>query len=282
MIVVKIMGGIGNQLFQYAVGRQLALKNQTELKLDLSSFDNLNHRPFRLNIFDISIIKAKKEDIPYVIRTPTPYKLKLIVNLLSVSKLKLYREKHFNFDPEVLDLTNNFYLYGYWQCEKYFSSIKDIIIKDLKFNKEINSNLKKLSGLIQNSDSISLHVRRGDYVGNEHHNVLSIEYYIKAIDIITLNLENPIIFIFSDDIEWCTNNLKINFPHYFISGNEDWEDLKLMTLCNHNILANSSFSWWGAYLGTYKNKKVIGPKKWLTDKNGYITSDILPEKWLKI
>lgn len=275
------MGGIGNQLFQYALGKHLAIKNNTKLKLDLSSFKNKNHRPFMLNHFNIVVNEANEDEIPYLKKASSKNKIKRLYFKLKTNKSLIYDEKQFHYDSEVLNCKDGFYIYGYWQCEKYFSPIKNIIKQELTFRKELNNNLKKIIELIENTDSISMHIRRGDYVGNEHHNVLDIKYYYQAIELVCMNLISPFIFIFSDDIEWCKLNLKLHVPYKIISGNEDWEDLKLMTLCKHNIIANSSFSWWGAYLGEYYAKKVVGPEKWFCNTK-YKLLQPCPDVWFKL
>jgi hypothetical protein len=282
MIVVKIMGGIGNQLFQYALGRNLAIKNNTDLRLDLSSFDDLDHRPFKLDKLKTKIFRAKIADIPYRVRMTKLNKLRVGVAKIFGSNPKLRIEKQFNFDDRVLNYKDGTYLWGYWQCEKYFSEIKEIIKEEFQFKENIDSRLNSTAVSLRQFDSVCLHIRRGDYVDNPYYNILPLAYYKKALSIITKDLNEPKIFIFSDDIEWCVQNLKIEFPHEFISGNQDWEDLKLMTLCKHNIIANSSFGWWGAYLGIDKEKRIIAPKTWFSEKMGHNTEDLVLENWLKL
>ncbi len=276
------MGGLGNQLFQYALGKNLAIKNNTELRLDLSSFDDVNHRPFKLNKLNTTILKAQLKDIPYQVRMAKLKWHRLIISKIFGSRLKLRREDQFNFSQKVLNYKDGTYLWGYWQCEKYFIEIKDIIKEEFRFIENIRPELDFIALSMRKSDSVCLHIRRGDYVDNLYHNTLTLDYYQKALSIVTKDLNNPKVFIFSDDMPWCVENLKIGFPHEFISGNEDWEDLKLMTLCKHNIIANSSFGWWGAYLGIDKEKRVIAPKKWFSEKMGHNTDDLILKNWIKL
>lgn len=279
MIVVKIMGGIGNQMFQYALGRHLSIKNNTELRLDLSSFDDMDHRPFKLDKFNTKILKAEENTIPYPVKSRKLNRYRIFLYKIFGSKLKLRSEEQFHFDREVLNYKNNNYLRGYWQSEKYFTDAKDRILEDFTFSSPIDPKFNDVVDLISKCESVSLHIRRGDYLKNPFHKTLALDYYHNAIALIKKKTQNPVLFIFSDDIKWCKENMNLNLNHHFISNNEDWEDLYLMTLCKHNIIANSTFSWWGAYLGINENKKVVAPKDWNSEKRNYNTSDILLNHW---
>lgn len=283
MIIVSINGGLGNQLFQYALGRHLALINNTELKLDLSVFKNPNHRKLGLTNFNIDINIATEKDLPFTKRQLFKNKRR-IASLLDrfFPPINIKYENHFHFDDDVLKYTNNTYLWGYWQSEKYFKSIESIIRTDLTFKQPITVNEKEIITLMSSVDSVCLHVRRGDYINNVHHPVCSISYYNEAIAFILKKLTYPHIFIFSDEINWAKSNLKIPCKHTYITGFEDWIDLRLMTYCKHNIIANSSFSWWGAYLGQYEHKIVISPKNWFFDMKKYDIKDLKPKNWLSL
>lgn len=281
MIVVKIMGGIGNQLFQYALGRNLAVKNNTDLKLDLSSFKNNPTRIFALNAFNIRATEATPKQIPYYKRDIRKSKLRSrfseYFNLCS----PVYDESHFHFDENVLNCKSPKYLFGYWQSERYFKEISSVIKADLTLKKPTNKKVSAVANLIKKKNSISLHIRRGDYLNNQTHPILSLDYYSKGLALLEPKLKNPAIFIFSDDINWCKANLNLNQEHYFVDGNKDWEDLYLISLCENHIIANSSFSWWGAWLSDFKDKIVIAPNNWFTP-NDYLTQDLVPKNWIKI
>jgi hypothetical protein len=281
MIVVKIMGGLGNQLFQYALGRNLAIKNNTELRLDITWYEKIDNRSFKLNYFSTEFKIAKANEIPYLRKDIDFNLFKKLFHKIAGSKTEIYEEQHFCFDETILKAKKNSYFFGYWQSDKYFTDIASIIKADLKLKKKETKKIHSIANLIKESHSISLHIRRGDYIDSQTHPILSVDYYIEGIRILKQKLENPILFIFSDDIKWCKANLHLKENHYFIDGNEDWEDLYLISLCKNHIIANSSFSWWGAWLSDANEKMVIAPKKWFTPSN-YITKDLLPQNWIKV
>lgn len=291
MIISKLIGGLGNQMFQYAAGRRAAFINKTFLKLDISGYKNqegMTKREYLLNCFNICEEFASISEIN---------KLKGKNNLLQKILRKNYPiidnrtfiiEKHFHFSPNILKTSNNVYLEGYWASEKYFKDIEDIIRQDFTFKFKPDLENKKLIEKIKNCMSISIHVRRGDYVSvkktHECHGVCSLEYYKKAINLITAQVKKPHFFIFSDEPEWIKQNLKLKYPNTIIDYNfhkKDYEDLRLISLCKHNIIANSSFSWWGAWLNNNQNKIVIAPKKWFKDSS-INTADLIPKSWLRV
>ncbi|TZF83631.1 alpha-1,2-fucosyltransferase [Pedobacter sp. BS3] len=281
MIISNVMGGLGNQLFQYALGRHLSLKNNTILLLDISDY-NTDSRKFELHNFNITLNIARQEDLPYSKRKSNTNKYKAYIYDMLFSKLKVRHEQFFHFDPTVLYYPDNTYLYGYWQSEKYFRSIEDTLRRDLTFVNRLSKEQLHLEERIKTENSIALHVRRGDYINHMLHPTCSLEYYTDAITIITQQIPNPIFYIFSDDIEWAQRNLKIRHPHQFITNNNAITDLRLMSACKHYIIANSTFSWWGAYLGSFEKKIVIAPKKWFNDTVNYSIRDLLPKHWIKI
>jgi hypothetical protein len=259
MIITKIQGGLGNQMFQYAYGKHLSTKYNTDLKLDIRFYDYpaTPKREFILNKFSNTFTNT---DMNFSL-TGQVYKI----------------DDDFNYKELTNPLNDNYYLDGYWQSEKYFKESEFIISEDFKPNEETLSKLLRTPFI--DSNTISLHVRRGDYLNsNGYHPVQSIEYYKNAVGQIG---EYDYIFIFSDDIKWCKENL--NFKNIiFIEGFTDIEDLYLMSLCKHNIIANSTFSWWGAWLNSNPNKIVIAPKKWFGDRANLNESDIIPSNWIRL
>lgn len=286
MFIVSINGGLGNQLFQYAFGRHLAHLHQTEVRFDLSVFDSPEHRAYALNHFNTTVNKAKQRELPFHIRKG--YKnLRLVRSLLNrfFYPYNIIKQKQFNFNPAYLAETKNAYYWGYWQSEKYFYGVNDLIKQELTFKEDIPNADKSLIQKIEEKNSVCLHIRRGDYVGHSLLPVCDLSYYKKAINIIATKVQQPYFFIFSDDIGWCKNNIFIAHEHEFVNTGEPYRDLRLMTHCKHNITANSSFSWWGAYLGKYEDKIVISPKQWFVeeaDQNNYSTKDIIPQNWTTI
>jgi len=285
MILIKLKGGLGNQLFQYAMGRRAVHANKVDLKLDvLSGFTVIQgeaYRSYNLHAFNIienfassnEIAKLKKNRFANLIEELKPYHRRLFI-----------KEHQFHFNSKILKLSDNTYIEGYWQSEKYFKDIESIIRQEIVLKKPIAN---KYENLIHKTNSVSIHIRRGDYVTNkrirEAHGACSLNYYYKAIKKITRAITSPHFFIFSDDINWVKENLKTKHPITFISDNntKDYEELILMSKCKHNIVANSSFSWWGAWLNNNQDKIVIAPQKWFNNAS-INTKDLIPESWIKI
>jgi hypothetical protein len=286
MIIVKLIGGLGNQMFQYAIGRHIAEKNNIEFKLDITEFEIYDLHKYSLNHFNIIEKLASNDEI---------YKFNLRKNFEKIfNKINLYsgkkyiKEKKFAFNEKLLKIKNNAYIDGYWQSEKYFKKIENIIRKEFVINKAQSAKNKEVTNMIKECNSISIHIRRGDYINNKHtsqlHNTCGLDYYNRTIDYINKNNKNPHFFVFSDDPQWAKDNLKTELPIYFIDNNNvntNYEDLRLMSQCNHNIIANSSFSWWGAWLNNNPDKIVIFPRTWFNDRS-IETKDLIPKKWTAI
>ncbi|MEK9207543.1 MAG: alpha-1,2-fucosyltransferase [Patescibacteria group bacterium] len=278
MIIVRLKGGLGNQMFQYALGRVLALKNKTDLKLDISFF-NLKFRNITKRSYDLDVFNIKAGVIN---------KNKIVTYVFSVFKkiMKMPgQERGFNFDLKMLSLGPNACLDGYFQSYKYFSDFKNIIKKDFTLKNPLAQNIRNLGDEILNTNSLCIHVRRGDYVGNSYHEVVNSEYYKKGINYISGKTSIEKIYVFSDDISWCEENIKFQFPVMFVgqeyAGVKDEGHMYLMSMCKHFIIANSSFSWWSAWLSDYESKIVVCPKQWFGDASKN-TGDLIPEEWKKI
>jgi hypothetical protein len=261
MIITKIQGGLGNQMFQYAYGRYLSEKFEMQLLIDKKFYEqNLSpKRYFLLNYFDDIDLDFDFDSIP--------------------KDMKIFRiDDNFKF-KELKNLDKNFgyYFFGYWQSEKYFIDSEKLIRNSFRAKPETVEKLSKISEL--NSNSVSLHIRRTDYLAsNGYHPVQTIEYYKNALDLIG-DYDN--LFIFSDDIDWCKSNL--NFKNMiFRENHSEIEDLFLMSYCKNNIIANSTFSWWGAWLNNNKDKKVIAPAKWFGTEANLNEENIIPASWIKI
>lgn len=295
MIIVKINGGLGNQMFQYAFGRAMAIMLQTELKLDCNWFDTIEEgdtvRHYELDCFglktlfatndEIERIKGKEFQLPNIIK-------RIIKKLELFQKESYFVEKFYHCDSSIEFCKDNTYFEGYWQSYLYFDTITDIIKKDFLSNHKMQSNDIILSNQIRDTNSISLHIRRGDYVSNSnatsYHGVSSLDYYYEAIQYIKEKVVNPVVYLFSDDINWVKENLKIDLPIVFVENRDPkrpFDDIYLMHLCKHNIIANSSFSWWGAYLNENSEKIVIAPKKWFNDPS-INTEDLIPRNWIRM
>jgi len=294
MIITSLKGGLGNQLFQYAFGRRMALQNNSPLQLDMSFFNTakgnrpFSERPYELSVFKIHAEPASDGTIRRIKNSiNNPIIRRLREQFPSLFHYKIFKEKSFEFDPEVNSLKGNLYLEGYWQSEKYFGSMEKDLRKEFVFLPQASeANLKALDE-IKNSNAVSLHIRRGDLVASkeaaEFHGVLPMEYYEKALAMMMERVPGLRVFIFSDDPEWARSNSLFAGSTIidWNQGSRSYEDLRLMSNCKHHILANSSFSWWGVWLNPSAEKIVIAPKQWF--RNPKInTSDLIPPSWIRI
>ncbi len=294
MIGVRLMGGLGNQMFQYAVARRLAITHRTSVALDMIFFENIAEvdtpRVYELDCFKLQaqILNptsrpAENPDTNYLGKRG---KLRLLKDSLTGKAWLVYREPHHNFDPSVANLPNKTYLIGYWQTEKYFLDIRDEILADFSFAHQPGPQNKTLLKQVQSTESVSIHVRRGDYVTNKNahafHGTKDNAYYQAALKPILKQVKKPTLFVFSDDPAWCKKHLTFKYPTTYVEGNtRGYEDMRLMMHCQHNIIANSSFSWWAAWLNQNPDKLVVAPKQWFNDPS-VNTADVLPDSWLKI
>jgi hypothetical protein len=288
MVIVKIMGGLGNQLFQYAYARSLKELGYDVFLDNTSFFDfeahsqGTTYRNYLLDNFEITINPANKNICKlFCDASKISIITRLFYKLKKVFILRL-KDKNFsnciNFSPEVFNISNNTYISGYFQSEKYFIKIRDLLINELKLKKEIS--FFDEENLFKNEKNIvAIHIRRGDYLSLGLD--LNIEYYHEALRIIETKIQNPYFFIFSDDLDFCKNNLQlINKKYSFININRqytDCEEFILMSRCHHHIIANSSFSWWAAWLShtiTPDIHIVIAPSKWDHCE--------LPDNWIRV
>lgn len=248
-VIVRLKGGLGNQMFQYAYGRNLALKQKAVLELDRSFL----RRRFWQKMIGV---------------TPRGYELEEFNIKAGFAKPDFRPRRE-----------------GYWQNEKYFKKIRPFLLREFTLKKE-SEDFLKLKKLVRNSSSVSIHFRRGDYVAslatNKYHGVLNLDYYMKAIKVINKRVKNSHFFVFSDDVEWVKKNFSIRKQITYISGDyalTNIEEMLLMSMCKHNIVANSSFSWWGAWLNKNPRKIVVAPKRWFMVKTDLQT---IPRSWIKL
>lgn len=294
MIISKIIGGLGNQMFQYSFGRSLSLDLDQELGLDLNSYKvqfGLTPRNYELDIFNHAGRISTFQEIRRLIGND--YINKIVNRLLGVDlkirKKQYFREKsdHSFVAIDVSRFKDGVYLEGFWNSERYFIDHEKEIRNDFLFKKKLSGANKEIALDMGKNDSISIHVRRGDYVSseatNKFHGTCGLDYYKKAVDLINKRVKNPKYFVFSDDMEWVKENLKIRSAVYVEGniGDKSYIDMQLMSLCKHNIIANSSFSWWGAWLNSNAKKIVVAPKKWFNDTS-VDTTDLVPEGWIRL
>ncbi len=294
MIVVKLIGGLGNQLFQYAAGRALANYHKTDLALDTSHLKVISNgaytqRKFELDKFNINASIAGEE----ALKNFNFDQNKFIGRLKKISpglfNRMLFNEHHFNFHSEFLKLPKDTYLNGYWQSERYFNAVRGKLLTEITLKEPFSSHTLFIDKKLTETNSVSLHVRRGDFVSlesaNQFHGCLEVDYYKTALAQIKSKVADPIFFVFSDDLDWCKQNLDFIEKKEFVEGKANGgsarEELVLMSRCKHNIIANSSFSWWAAWLNQNKSKTVIAPNNWFADKK-INTNDLIPTNWIKI
>ncbi|MFA7658556.1 MAG: alpha-1,2-fucosyltransferase [Candidatus Gastranaerophilaceae bacterium] len=284
--IVKFNGGLGNQMFQRAFALALEKRTGVPAFMDMSFFEKKYARPYELNVFDTKIKTV--DDFGTKFKLGLIWSLRKKLNGKKFLGLNFYSEPHFEYDENLFKLSPNTYIEGFFQSEKYFKNIEKEVRADFRFKNLPDEENQKLIEKIGTTNSISLHIRRGDYVKKKRYQNLyancSLGYYKRGVDYIGGKYPNPTLFIFSDDIKWVKENFKLPYECVYVShntGSKSFEDMRLMSLCKHNIIANSSFSWWGAWLNNNKEKIVIAPKKWFNDEK-IIQTDVIPENWVRI
>lgn len=277
MIRIQLVGGLGNQMFQYAAARALAEQHATSVVLDLTWFSqpfdsNTTPRFYELNCFDLDASVQKFTG------TITE---RLRGKLHSYSH---YNEPHFHFDPKFHTQPDMTVLAGYFQSEKYFVKYRPQLLEAFAWQQApAGKNKQLLAQIAADSASVSIHVRRGDYVANKQaaafHGAKTLKYYQAGLAYIKKQVSKPTLYVFSDDPDWCRTHLKFAEQTHYISHNtQGSEDMRLMKACRHNIIANSSFSWWGAWLNENPDKLVVGPKAWFAHTQSN-TKDVIPAAW---
>lgn len=283
MQIIRILGGLGNQMFQYAFYK--SLNNSEENLLDITDFNHYKlHNGFELEkVFQLKNVKhAELRDIEVLSDCKLDVLSRIKRKIVGRKKTHII-ESYLHFDEKYGNM-KNVYFDGYWQSEKYFKNIEKEMRKEFIFPEFTEKQNTEIFEKIEKMNSISIHIRRGDYLNHPlYSNICSIEYYEKAINYVKNKIEGPVFFIFSNDIDWCKENFSFE-EAYFVDwniGEKSFRDMQLMSSCKHNIIANSSFSWWGAWLNNNLDKIIIAPSKWLNDERVDI-DDIIPEGWIKI
>lgn len=291
MIVSQLKGGLGNQMFQYAAGKSLALRTRTSLALDLSFLEqnkfNVTNRQFALGEFNIRAQLGGIELRNGFNFNTNKFVLKFRATFPRFFDTIVFNESRLSRRNSFFDLKENTYLSGYWQDSFYFRAIRNELLVDFQLKHESES-FTRISAEIKNSNSIGIHIRRGDYVtlksASDFHGILPLEYYKNAVHKITQLVPHPNYFVFSDDAEWCEANLDFLPGFKMVSkdkGLSMQEELMAMSKCKHNIIANSSYSWWASWLNENPNKLVIAPQYWYTKTKTQNVS-LLEPNWILI
>ncbi len=289
MKIVNIIGGIGNQMFQYAFA--LALKQKypdEEVKLDTSHFNGYSlHNGFEIERnFGLQLPIADGKELRKLTYYSPNYKVSRIIRkLLGYRKTEYKEPRLFTFWKEALDRVGNCYYEGSWQNEKYFKECSDEIRKAFTFKQQLGDKNEELLNAINATESVSIHVRRGDYLSDPtYQGICDLPYYKNAIQYIKEHIKAPHFYIFSNDAKWCEEFIAPLCEDYTIidwnGGIKSWADMQLMSLCNHNIVAHSSFSWWAAWLNNHDNKIVVSPKGWFNRAD--VTDSPQLEDWILI
>lgn len=291
MKIVNILGGLGNQMFQYALAVALQeIYHDNVVRIDTSGFKGYPlHSGYELKrIFNVSIPEASISEQLKVYYPLRNYRMWQIGSRILPRRKSLIKENaDMRFTPSILSDPRPAYYLGYWQTEKYFKNIRSFILKTFTFPPvELNSKNDEIFRIISSKNVVGIHVRRGDYVkiGNTQ-GICTLDYYQKALDLMRKKTDPEMFLIFSDDIKWCRENIEDlldGIPTIYVDwnkGKNSFRDMQLMTHCKHNIIANSSFSWWGAWLNNNPFKIVITPGRWM-NKGGWV--DIIPDDWYSI
>jgi len=292
MIVSNIIGGLGNQMFQYATAYALSKRLGVDCKLDISEFDAYGlHNGFELQrVFNCKLEVASQAEIRRILDWQAFRFVRYVLNkplFRFARKRNLIVEPGFNFWAGINSVPENSYLQGYWQSEQYFNDIPTQIRSEFSFKQPLDAKNQDLAEQISNSNAVSLHIRRGDYVSNKKNTAIyeacSPKYFEDAINYVGSLIQHPVLYIFSDDMAWVKSNLKLSYPHVYVDHNKgvnSYIDMWLMSLCKHNIIANSSFSWWGAWLNSNVDKIIVAPKRWFSNKTD--VTDLLPCSWIRM
>ena len=287
MVILQLSGGLGNQMFEYALYLSLRAKGKHVKIDDVSDYRTPDRRPVQLSVFDADYERASEEEvIRYTDSSLSP--LSRIRRKLTGRKSLLYRERDMEYDETVFE-RDPVYLTGFFQSEKYFADVKEEVRRRLTFSERVKAELsesyREILTRIEAVPSVSVHVRRGDYLHASHNGmyegICTLDYYRKAMAQIREKEPEAVFFLFSNDMEWTKEHLAGPDCVPVEGGSEEkgYLDLYLMSRCRHNIIANSSFSWWGAWLNDNPEKQVIAPARWI---NGRECRDIYTEGMIRI
>jgi hypothetical protein len=297
MITVQLMGGIGNQMFQYAFARRLSYENKMPLRMDIvTGFKNDPYkRKYALGGLRIHEQFVRAGEIPWCMRSGGLVRRSafLCQSVVPASRRSIITEKReFVFDAKSLTRKRSVYVFGYWQSEKYFEPIEHILQSEFALKHPPLGRTLELMKELQECSSVSIHVRRLHGIADGKplaydinlHGACSLGYYEQAVEIIKSRVRNPQFIIFSDDPQWCKEHLNIASTAKFAADEgvvSDAEELQLMSFCQHHIISNSTFGWWGAWLGNNSGKVVIAPSRWF-NSGRHRTPDLLPSGWITI
>lgn len=287
--IIGYAGGLGNQMFQYAF--RCNFEKKGEVRDDISYYEKVSDAmPFVLTeVFpNAKMIEASNKEKEKFLRLNASKSVlrKIYYRIFQLHEKHYYEKNELNFDDAVL-LEKEGYFSGYWQSYKYVELVKEEIVERFRFEEQTETWVKELVKRMKEENSVSIHIRAGDYFSPQNvslfGNICTASYYNYAIELICDKIDNPLFFVFSNDINWCKENIQLNnvvwMDENILPKHEDWVEMYLMSCCRHNIIANSSFSWWSAWLNKYPNKIIIAPKKWLQTVE---KDEVCPKEWIRI
>ncbi len=292
MIISRITDGLGNQLFQYATGRAIALRTGLPMRLHPVGYSPVSNRSFRLDAYGVPAPVMHDEELARYLGPFRSNRRRWVRKMAaSVTKRlpfgwrRVVQERSLRFDPRIVRIARPTYLFGFWQCERYFDDHSDVIRRELTLREPIPERYRAVVEEIDGSESVAMVVRRGDYVGiPDTQGICTSQYYERAWTALAERVPNGRVFVFSDDIPWCRANLDVAPPGSTFVPNDapdaPEEHLRVLSRCRHFILANSTFAWWGAWLSMHSEKVVVGPSKWMQADDRF--ADILPPRWLRV
>lgn len=292
LILVKLRGGLSNQMFQYAAAKRLAVVHDTSVLIDATWYrdcpQGATPRRYELaDTFQITGEPARFADTVGTdgVRNARALDLPFALWRKAFPRFKFVPESHFHFDPSMLNLPDGVCLFGYYFSEKYFEDVQEVIRGEFRFRREPSEQNRQLMSSMAAEESVSIHVRRGDYATNPEvnaiHGLCDIDYYTHCVCRIRQQLRDPAFYVFSDDLDWVADNLDLGVQATVLSNNrgaDSAEDLRLMSACRHNIIANSGFSWWGAWLNPNPSKIVYAPRRWMRSE-ALSSGDVVPSTW---
>jgi hypothetical protein len=291
VIVVALKGGLGNQLFQYAIARRLAEDTGQPFKLDLTAYQYDSGRRYALGPFSVRGEIASEADIRRVkplVKDAGRHSPSILWNYLRYSKTWVQERTPYTYDPSIVRPRRDVYLDGYWANEGYFASIEPIVRREFTVRAEPDRANAAMAREIASVTSVCVHVRRGDYASDpatqKFHGLAPVRYYERAVERLTKTVRDPHLFVFSDDADWTKEHLRLGYSTTYVTHNapdKDYEDLRLMAACRHHVIANSSFSWWGAWLAKQQGQIVVAPEKWLNEPS-IDTRGATPARWIRL
>jgi len=294
MILVKLRGGLSNQMFQYAAARRLAAVHSTSVRIDTSWYDNIpagaTLRTYELHHLQITGERASRWETIGTdgVRSTRVPDLPIALYRRLRPRYRFVAERYFHFDPSVLALPDNACLFGYWVSERYFVDAAEIIRREFRFRNPPSLENQKWMARMAEAQSVAIHLRRGDYAADPavtaSHGLCGVDYYRRCVELVRQHVVEPYFFVFSDDLNWARENLGLGTDAEYVDHNQgapSHEDLRLMSCARHNIIANSSYSWWAAWLNQHESKLVVAPERWMSNPS-FDSRDVLPMGWFQV